>query len=277
MSEEAPFGAFAPVPAAQVWRRLAGRLPQGYLGRRLASLLLGPAGGRAGLPVDVDVFGSQKARLHPFDNICEKRVFIAPQLWDGAERALLAEAIGAHDDHFFWFADIGANVGLYTLFARAAAEQAGLRLRALCVEADPEMRRRLAFNARASAAEDDIRVFPFAAAGAEGRMRFAVDVASRGLSHLDPHGGLVVEARTILAILAEAGAPRLDAMKIDIEGAEYAALEAFFRDAPEALRPRLLILETSHEAEGRSAKRLALDAGYRERLQTKRNFVGVRN
>lgn len=277
MSESPPFGALAPTPAQQRARSLARRLPANWLGRKAASLLLGPAGGRKRRAYDVDIFDGQRARLHPADNISEKRVYLTPQLWDGAERAALAAAIAAHGDGVFRFMDIGANAGLYTLFARACARRAGLAFRALCVEPDPEMRDRLAFNAQASGAAGDIRLLPYAAAGEDGPLRFAVNAASRGLSHLDAAGGLNVEGRTILSMLTEAAetdAPRLDAMKIDIEGHEYPALEAFLRDAPRALWPRLILCETAHESPARSAKALLVAAGYSEVLQTKRNFVG---
>lgn len=270
-----PFGAFAPSPMQQHARRLARRLPYNYFGRKAASLLLGPAGGRSGRAFDVEIFGGQRARLHPGDNICEKRVYLTPQHWDPEERKLLAAAIDAHRDHFFHFLDVGANAGLYTLFARARCLESGVALKAVCVEPDPEMRARLAFNIEASGGGDEVKILPYAATAAEGKLRFAVNSASRGLSHIDEQGGLIVEGKTLLAVVEEAGAPRLDAMKIDIEGHEYPALDAFFRDAPRALRPRLLLCETSHEDPALSVKALLLGAGYRELLQTKRNFVGV--
>ncbi len=275
MSDEEPFGALAPSPMQERARRLAHRLPYSYLGRKAASLLLGPAGGRQGRAFDVEIFGSQRARLRPADNICEKRVYLTPQHWDPEERRVLARAIEEHRDSVFHFLDIGANAGLYTLFARACAIERGRGLKAICVEPDPEMRARLAFNVEASGARDDVRLLPYAAAAADGPLRFAVDVKSRGLSHLDEAGGLTVAGRTVVSMLAESAARRIDAMKIDIEGSEHAALKAFFSEAPRALWPRLILCETSHEDPARSAKELILTAGYAEALQTKRNFVGT--
>lgn len=269
----AAFGAQAPSGAQERIRRLAHRLPTNYAGRKLASLLLGPAGGRSGRAFDVEIFGSQKARLHPHDNICEKRVYMTPQLWDGEERALLAQAIAAHRGDEFIFADIGANVGLYTLFARSAAGAAGKRLRAICVEPDADMRARLAFNSAASGAGDDIAIYPYAAAADDGPVRFAVNRQSRGLSRIDAAGALEVQGRTLPSILGEACLTRADAMKIDIEGHEFAALGAFFRDAPQTLWPRLIVLEISHEAPDRSAAALCLSLGYAAALTTKRNAV----
>ncbi|MEQ8936301.1 MAG: FkbM family methyltransferase [Amphiplicatus sp.] len=275
MSDEEPFGALAPSPMQARARRLAHRLPHSYFGRKAASLLLGPAGGRQGRAFDVEIFGSQRARLSPADNICEKRVYLTPQHWDPEERTILAGAVAAHRDGLFRFLDIGANAGLYTLFARACAIKRGLHLNAICVEPDPEMRARLAFNVEASGAADDISLLPYAATAADGPLRFAVNVKSRGLSHIDEAGGLVVEGRTIVSMLAESAARRIDALKIDIEGGEYPALKAFFDEAPRALWPRLILCETSHEDPTQSTKALMLAAGYVETLQTQRNFVGT--
>ncbi len=267
------FGAFAPSPHEERWRRFAHRLPYNYWGRKTASLLLGPAGGRSGRAADVTVFGAQRARLHPSDNICEKRVYITPQHWDPAERAILAAKIRNHASDVFMFADIGANAGLYTLFARAECAAAQKKLRAICVEADPEMRRRLGFNIAASGAGDEIAVAACAAAASAGRMRFHIDAASRGLSRLDDEGEIEVSARPIASILADAIFDRVDAMKIDIEGAEFDAPEAFFNTAAPALRPAMLIVETSHETPDRSAAELVQRHGYEIILKTRLNTV----
>ena len=56
MSETAPFGALAPAPAQERVRRLAHRLPANWLGRKAASLLLGPAGRRARRGLGVRIF-----------------------------------------------------------------------------------------------------------------------------------------------------------------------------------------------------------------------------
>ncbi len=271
MSE--PFGALAPTTAQTRWRALGARLPANYFGRKAASLLLGPAGGRARRPHDVTVFGSQKARLHPYDNICEKRVFLTPQLWDGAEREALADFIAALAQDDFVFVDIGANAGLYTLFARSEAMRAGKRLRAVCIEADPEMLARLRFNVAASGAVSDVVVFGCAASGAEGILNFTVNDRSRGLSRVAPEGETRVASRPLLGLVEEARASRVDALKIDIEGHESATLGAFFRDAPVALHPTLIIVETTHQTTEQPVAEILRAAGYAVRLQTARNAV----
>ncbi|MEK7265177.1 MAG: FkbM family methyltransferase [Pseudomonadota bacterium] len=268
-----PFGALAPSPLQERFRALGRLLPANYFGRRAASLLLGPAGGRTPRAFDVDIFGTQKARLHPADNICEKRVFLTPQLWDGDERALLRAAISKFGGEVFTFVDVGANVGLYTLFARAEAARSGAKLKAVCIEADGEMAARLKFNIEASGASKDVTIFSCAASDAEGEVRFSIDRKSRGLSRVDPAGETRVAARPLAAIMSDAGLQKIDAMKIDIEGHEYEALSAFFRDAPRALHPSLIIMETSHASVKKSPEALLRENGYSLQLATRRNAV----
>lgn len=270
-----PFGALRPSPAQERVRNVGARLPVSYWGRRLASVLLGPAGGRAARAYDVELFGGARARLHPFDNICEKRVYLTPQLWDGEERAALAAFIRKNDAAPFCFVDVGANAGLYTLFAREECRRNDMTFRGLCIEAEAEMQRRLAFNIAASGANGDIAIAPYAAGAADAMLNLAVNAGSRGLTRIAPEGKVRVEARTLLRLVTEAGLQRIDALKIDIEGQEYPVLEAFLRDAPRALWPRLLILETSHEDAQRSAKGLVLAAGWTATLATKRNIVAL--
>lgn len=269
------FGAFAPSRAQQRFRRLAAGLPDNYLGRRAASLLLGPAGGRARRAFDVDVFGSQRARLHPYDNISEKRVFLTPQFWERAEREALAAAIANCRGEEFHFVDVGANAGLYTLFANAEARRRGKTLRALCIEADPEMAARLDFNLAASGLSAVIR--NVAASDADGRIGLEVNRESRGESRVGGSGGLDIEARRLRGLVREAGLARIDAMKVDIEGHETRALQPFFADAPQSLWPAMLIIETSHADAAQSAEALALRCGYHVRLKSKRNAVLARD
>lgn len=279
MNEDAaPFGAYPPSPFQERMRRLAHGLPYNYIGRKLASVLLGPAGGRTKKPRDVVVFDGQRARLHPYDNICEKRVYLTPQHWDPVERAMLAEAIRRHNRETFVFADIGANVGLYSLFARGVSQEAGRTIKLLCVEPEPVVRARLMYNLKVSGAEADAIVLGRAIAATAGEVDLFVNAKSRGESRLDGAGDCVtVPAQPLLDAFRAAGFDSVDAMKIDIEGAERPALEAFFATAPQALRPRLVILETSHKQFDGSALQLCQQSGYALVLQTRLNAILERN
>lgn len=267
-----PWGAFAPSPRQQRFRTLAHRLPDRAPARKIASLLLGPAGGRARRPFDVAVFGTQRARLHPYDNISEKRVYLTPQHWDPKERAHLARAIKAHPLAQFVFVDVGANAGLYTLFARAAALAAGKSCRALCIEPDATMRARLAFNLDASGAGAEVGVAPFAATATDGPVAFSEDARNRGMSRIERGGRVAVEGRTLPRLLHEAGLTRIDALKIDVEGREIEALAPLFAD-PAAPRPALLIAEISQDGDGRPLGALIEGAGYAPVFANRLNAV----
>ena len=51
--------------------------------------------------------------------------------------------------------------------------------------------------------------------------------------------------RTLLGLLREHGFERVDALKVDIEGAEDLALLPFFEQAPRTLWPRLVFIENN--------------------------------
>ncbi|HBK92372.1 MAG TPA: hypothetical protein DDZ68_11940 [Parvularcula sp.] len=270
----APFGVFGLTPAQAFFRRAAARLGDARRGRLAASLLLRAAGGKSGRAFDVPVFDTECARLHPYDNISEKRVFITPQFWEAEERAALGRFI-ANGKGAFCFLDVGANAGLYTLFARSAARGAGRDFRAICVEPSPEMLARLRFNLEASGAAGEIAVHDCAAGEREEAAPFRTNAANRGESRVSGDGDRQVRVRTLAAIIDEAGAARIDAMKIDIEGSEGAALRGLFSAAGERFRPAFVIMELSHAGAGAAA--LLGAQGYREVFRTGRNGVFVRS
>jgi hypothetical protein len=52
-----------------------------------------------------------------------------------------------------------------------------------------------------------------------------------------------VLCKTLTAVLTEAGITAVDALKIDVEGAEDLVLAPFLRDAPQHLLPELVLIE----------------------------------
>ena len=82
-----------------------------------------------------------------------------------------------------------------------------------------------------------------------------------------------VLARPLLTVVNEEGLGRIDAMKLDVEGAEDIILQRFFADAPEALWPASIIIERgesrwSVDLLGELAKR-----GYRGVAGTRNNHI----
>lgn len=268
MAAERPFGAFAPGKLTRAALRTAWGMGSGPIEKRARSVLFRAVGGYASAPFDVEPFPGVRARLHPSDNIAEKRAFIAPHLWDAPERAFL-DARMAATDGVFRFLDVGANAGLYTLAMLSTARRLGGSLRALALEPQPEMLRRLRFNLAASEAGDAVEALGWAAVATRGPVSFAASETNRGEARVAADGALTVEGRPLLDAAERLGG--VDAMKIDIEGAEAQTLAPFFDTAPRTLWPRAVVIEAKPgEDEGHA---LCLRAGYQEVGRTRLNAL----
>ncbi len=264
-------------------RRLARRLPLTNANRTLASILLRLAGGKHRKAYDVPVFGSQKARLYPFDNICEKRVYITPQFWDPEERHFLKTFIHTHDKDDFIFLDVGANAGLYSLFTLAVCDKADKKATIIAIEPDPLMKERMAHNIKVSGAGEQTTILPWAVTGERQEAFLHLNIKSRGMNRLDAAAKsgeddvIKVQGHPLVDIFAERRLERIDVMKIDIEGAEYAALEAFFKTASDWQKPEMILIETSHEEPEKSALKLCIEDGYEVAMTNKKNSILLRN
>ncbi|NQU25387.1 MAG: FkbM family methyltransferase [Candidatus Nealsonbacteria bacterium] len=260
------FGALRPGPFQRLIIALTRRLPPGWLFLRIGFLLRKLVMRSARRVFDAEVYG-QAMRLHPHDNLCEKRVLFTPQLFDVVERETLAARM--HGE--FTFVDVGANVGVYSLFV---AGKAGPGARIVAVEPDPEVFGRLKFNLTASGLGN---VTPVARAiGTErGRATLFVDRANRGQNSLIANGGSGVEVSctTLLGLLDDHRITTPDAMKMDIEGFEHDVLQDFFTTATPERFPRLLILENSHKEPLTEAVQLAISHGYRVLTRTRMNVI----
>jgi FkbM family methyltransferase len=267
----APFGRHAPRGWLSGLVRLARLCSTGWAGRRLA-FTLRAIGIRAlgGRPLDVDSLGA-RMRLYPAHNVAEKNLLFTPQYFDLEERRFLAGRLGSD----FVFIDVGANAGGYALFA---ATLAGPRARVLAIEPQADIFERLSFNIRQNGFSA-IKALEMAVADRDGEVTLFVDPKNRGETSMrlvGTHGAgtsVRVPAKALATLVAEEGFDRLDAVKLDVEGAEDLILEAFFRDAPPRVWPRLLIVE---DAPGRWAidlPALIAQQGYRVALKTRTNVI----
>lgn len=274
----APFGAFALSPLAERVRRLPMAMPGDALRRSAESVVRRAlmSGGRE--IADIEVFPGQFARVHLRDNRCEKRVFAGSKSWDNAERRAIREAMAAKPaEEAFIFVDAGANAGLYTLSVLADSAAQSHPVKAIAIEPDIENRRRLEFNLAVSEA-DSVTVLPYALGAEEGEGAMVQSDTNRGEVHVATASetGDTIRLRPLESALAEAGAERVDVMKMDIEGFETPVLKAFFAEAPRSLWPTMILLETRHEAaitEG--AAGLCLEHGYTVAQQMRQNAVLV--
>jgi FkbM family methyltransferase len=275
---EAPFGARTPRRLDRAILAATARMPDNWLGLRLAILLRRAVTMRLAYPdgaLDVERWG-MRLRLHPRDNGCEKNLLFTPQMYEPVELAALAAEVDrvAHDERPFVFVDIGANVGLFSLFVAA---RAGARARILAIEPEPGNLRRLDFNARANP-HAPIRVVPVALSDAAGELAIALDRRDRGgtrtMQVARAEGGTVrVAAHTLLGVLSTEGIAAIDALKIDVEGVEDVILHPFFRDAAPRLWPRLIIIEDSRPGWKVDLMSILLAKGYALAGRSKQNLI----
>jgi FkbM family methyltransferase len=223
-----------------------------------------------GRPLDVEALGA-RMRLYPYNNVCEKRILFTPQYFDEAERLLIERRINPD----FVFIDVGANIGGYALFAAA---HAGPRARILAIEPQPEIFERLVYNIRQNPF-GNLKAIACALADRDGDITLFVDDGNRGetsmrIVHSDSTAAqLRVPARTLEGIVREEGFSHVDAIKLDVEGAEDLIIEPFLANVPRSLWPRLLIMEYGGARWAIDLFELLRERGYREVLRTRNNVA----
>ncbi|MBQ0820087.1 FkbM family methyltransferase [Microvirga terrae] len=271
MNDSRPFGDFAPSGLTRwVIDRTRG-LPEGWAGRRLALMLRRLAMKTLkGLPLDLETFGV-RMRLYPYKNVCERRILFTPQYFDADELKILASRI----TDGFTFIDIGSNVGWYAL---SVAREAGtVPTRILAVEPQPEIFDRLIYNIRQNPS-GTIKAVDCAVADKTGELTLFLDPLNRGEASLkivnsSQTDAIRVPAVTMLELLKREGLTRVDAIKLDVEGAEDLVLDPFFRDANASLYPTLLIVANVPERWQIDVVELLKGKGYRQILETRMNLA----
>jgi FkbM family methyltransferase len=272
MNDSRPFGDFAPSGLTRwVIDRTRG-LPEGWAGRRVALMLRHLAMKMLnGLPLDLETFGV-RMRLYPYKNVCERRILFTPQYFDADELKILTDRIRPG----FTFIDVGSNVGWYALFL---AQEAGTAVatRILAVEPQPEIFDRLIYNIRQNPSST-IKAVDCAVADKTGELTLFLDPRNRGEASLkivnsSQTDAIRVPAVTLIELLNREGLSHVDAIKLDVEGAEDLVLDPFFRDAPAALYPALFIVANVPERWQIDVIGLLTSKGYRQVLETKMNLV----
>jgi len=208
-------------------------------------------------------------RLHPLDNGCEKGALFTPQMYEVPERAELAKEIEASAGRLFVFIDIGANVGLFSLFV---ASKAGPGAKIVAVEPDKANLRRLRFNIAANPGVP-IRVLPIALGEAPGMVAVEPNHRDRGGTQARPCEIGTVECLTLLEVLQRDHVLSIDALKIDVEGDEDRILVPFFREADECLWPRLILIEDNRDCWRADLFEMLAHRRYVVAVRTKQNVV----
>ena len=230
-----PFGAFAPTraQAAIISAAHHSRLKRGAF-RPMLSRLINRL--RAG-PVDVQYQGAA-FRFYHQASATERGALLNPEY--NLEEL---EFLRAHAPPGGVFVDVGANVGTY---AMVLARHVGTSGKVIAIEPHPVTHARLAFN-RAASHFTQVRLVAAAAGPNDGELMIETDSDNLGASHIvsgEARGNAIkVPALRLQRILGEAGVDHVDALKIDVEGFEDRVLTGFFRDAPDSLWPRAVVIE----------------------------------
>jgi len=278
-SADAPFGTFTAPAAFARLMRFAQRAPHNALGKQLARAARAIYLWRAPAPVDVRV-GDLRLRCWLDDNTCERKFVFTPWRFDPRELEALTEVLPRDGV----FVDIGANVGIYTLLMATRLRGGG---RIVAFEPFPPTHDRLLFNLAATRAASPqwprVDALRLGVAGAEGKRELRLDAGNLGGGSLAPgtarfsNAGSIdhasIECRPLLAVLAELGIERVDALKIDIEGTEDEALCPFLAEAPASLLPRRVVVENSDGLWTRDLRGALAGRGYRELFRTRLNSV----
>lgn len=240
---EAPWGTYAPTLPARLVLALSRNSILGRGGARKALLRLFLALHRG--PADVALWGTE-VRLHPANNLVERKALLRPDVFDAEERGVLRQVMA---DDGSVFVDIGGNAGLYSL---DAALHAGDGAAVLTIEPDQRLMNRFAFNLaqarrlgrfKASLASHT-RTVAISDHNGTGMLSAAGDEGARNILAGDEGtAGRAVTLRTLLGVVQETGLTRIDIMKIDVEGHEDMVLPPYLASAPESLWPGLIIIE----------------------------------
>jgi FkbM family methyltransferase len=263
---EPEFGTLKPRRALRTALLLTRHIPGVWPGKTVASIIKDLVWSSVGPAVDVDVFHC-RMRLHPHDNLCEKRVLFTPQFFDASERRFLSERVRPG----FTFVDIGANVGAYSLYVGRLCGGSG---RIVAVEPDPVIYSRLRYNVDANDL-GIITTVPSAVSDETGFVELYLNDHNRGQNSLVVGAGsaLLVPAVTLLELLDAHDIARSDCLKIDIEGAEERVFARFLRDAAPERHPRSIILEQIRDRDLSPAAELLLSHGYRILQRTRMNLI----
>ena len=225
------------------------------------------------LPIDVKA-GNFNLRCQFTDNYSEKKYVFTPWRYDCGERRELMNAL-VEDGVFI---DIGANVGLYTL---TAAQVLGDNGRILAFEPNPLTLQRLNTNLDAAnqvgSGWPDIRVLSVGIADGNSERLLQIDENNLGACSIAESGQTgakeSIQCRLLLEVLEEQGISRIDALKIDIEGAEDIALMPFITQADESLLPGLILIENSQDKWSQDLFGKLAEKGYKRILKTRLNSV----
>lgn len=133
--------------------------------------------------------------------------------------------------------DLGANIGYYTLLSARAVGPEG---RVLALEPDPGNLDLLERNVELNGFEDRVEILAVAASDRKGTARLAAGDAAN-LRRIDAAGTVEVETVSLDDLLA--GRPRVDLLRMDVEGHEVQVLDGMDGTVEDGEGPRRILME----------------------------------
>jgi FkbM family methyltransferase len=190
----------------------------------------------------------------------ERNLLFVAQYHERAERRFIRRVLRPGD----YVIDVGANIGVFTLFFRRIVGACG---KVTAIEPEPTNYRKLVVNCAINDGGIGVITTHNVGVAAEPRtFTLHLDPSNPGAHSILPVDGSVkaIEIRCVpLATLIDwERRPRL--LKIDIEGFEYPVLEGYFADMPRELRPDFIMLEDWPNRRAADSTGLCLANGYRQ-------------
>ena len=274
-----PFGRFAPTAGFKRLLEFAQHAPHNVFGKQLAHAARSLYLWCAPLPADVSV-GEMRLRCYLRDNTSERKFVFTPWRFDPLERRVMADSLPADGV----FVDVGANVGIYTLWA---ALLLGGRGRIIALEPYPPAFKRLMFNIDATRTGRThwprIDALQIGVSDGDESRELRVDHGNLGggsiadgparFSASGSHAAVTIPCKPLKRVLEECGVGRVDVLKIDIEGAEDMALRPFLEQVADELLPRRLIVENSDHLWKTDLRAAIVGRGFRPLLRSRLNTV----
>lgn len=263
-----PWGFHALKGTLSGWLRLCQLISNWSGFGRVAFWLRHPLKHQLNGPVDAEIWGL-KMRLMPRGNLSESRMLFLPGLFDRHERRFMRD----HLKPGAVFFDIGANAGAYSFWAFSCLK---IECSIYSVEPDPELQRRIKFNAAINDASS-LTVIPNALSDKAGEMKLVFGKRNRGQNSLKnasvDASAITVRVNTLDVLVRELDLTKIDALKIDIEGHEYRVMRHFFDHADKALWPKWIICETCTEKQAEEMGSLLDSIGYNRICTGKMNDI----
>lgn len=270
-----PFGHFKPDDSLLNLIQKCRHLPNSWWGKQKAQWMRKSIMKSAKLPMDLVLEGAA-IRCFLTDNISERGFVFMPWRFDQQERTFLLN----HLPKDGVFVDVGANVGIYSCLALSVLKEKG---HVVAIEPNPPVAKRLAFNLESTSihhkSEAKITIIDHGVSDQSGEFSLYLNQNNLGASSLKASRGekITIQCFPLLDTLKAQKLKHIDAMKVDIEGAEDLALVPFIENAPEGMLPSVLIFEDNRPHWQLNVIETLASRGYRLVQLTRMNYIFTRD